>query len=95
MVTLTDVGPSKLQVVKAVKEALGWGLKEAKDAVDAAEEAPSVFYTDSEQAQRLVMAIQRAGGQANYSPMEPDRGANEEVSHNSSSRDEAGDSAEG
>ncbi|GAA6528989.1 MAG: 50S ribosomal protein L7/L12 [Prevotella sp.] len=35
-VVLTDVGPTKLKVVKAVKEACGLGLKEAKDLVDGA-----------------------------------------------------------
>ena len=35
-VVLTEVGPSKLKVVKAVKEACGLGLKEAKDLVDGA-----------------------------------------------------------
>ena len=35
-VVLTEVGPNKLKVVKAVKEACGLGLKEAKDLVDGA-----------------------------------------------------------
>ena len=35
-VVLTDVGPNKIQVVKAVKEATGLGLKEAKQIVDSA-----------------------------------------------------------
>lgn len=35
-VVLTDVGPNKIQVVKAVKEATGLGLKEAKEIVDSA-----------------------------------------------------------
>ena len=35
-VVLTDVGPNKIQVVKAVKEATGLGLKEAKELVDGA-----------------------------------------------------------
>ena len=35
-VILAEVGGAKLQVVKAVKEACGLGLKEAKDLVDAA-----------------------------------------------------------
>ena len=35
-VVLAEVGAAKLQVVKAVKEACGLGLKEAKDLVDAA-----------------------------------------------------------
>lgn len=35
-VELTDAGASKVAVIKAVKEALALGLKEAKDLVDAA-----------------------------------------------------------
>ncbi len=35
-VVLAEVGPNKLKVVKAVKEACGLGLKEAKDLVDGA-----------------------------------------------------------
>ena len=35
-VVLKSAGAAKLQVIKAVKEALGLGLKEAKDLVDAA-----------------------------------------------------------
>jgi large subunit ribosomal protein L7/L12 len=35
-VVLTDAGAAKLQVVKAVKEACGLGLKEAKELVDGA-----------------------------------------------------------
>src|SRR3954464_3577714 len=35
-VQLTDAGAQKVQVIKAIKDALGLGLKEAKDLVDAA-----------------------------------------------------------
>ncbi len=35
-VELTDAGANKIAVIKAVKEALGLGLKEAKDLVDGA-----------------------------------------------------------
>lgn len=35
-VVLTDVGANKIQVIKAVREATGLGLKEAKDIVDGA-----------------------------------------------------------
>ena len=35
-VVLTDVGANKLQVIKAVREATGLGLKEAKTSVDGA-----------------------------------------------------------
>lgn len=39
-IVLKAIGPNKLQVVKAVKEACGLGLKEAKDLVD---NAPSTL----------------------------------------------------
>ena len=35
-VELTEVGPNKIPVIKAVREATGLGLKEAKDLVDGA-----------------------------------------------------------
>ena len=35
-VVLTDVGANKIQVIKAVREATGLGLKEAKEVVDGA-----------------------------------------------------------
>jgi len=35
-VVLTDVGPNKINVIKAVREVTSLGLKEAKDLVDAA-----------------------------------------------------------
>ena len=35
-VELTEVGPSKVKVIKVVREATGLGLKEAKDVVDGA-----------------------------------------------------------
>ena len=44
-VNLKDAGASKLQVIKAVKTALGLGLKEAKELVDG---APSVVQKDME-----------------------------------------------
>src|SRR4051812_35836994 len=42
-VELTDAGANKIAVIKVVKEALGLGLKEAKDLVDA---APSPLKND-------------------------------------------------
>jgi large subunit ribosomal protein L7/L12 len=36
---LTEVGPNKILVIKAVRELTGLGLKEAKDLVDAAPKA--------------------------------------------------------
>jgi large subunit ribosomal protein L7/L12 len=60
-VELTDGGAQKIAVIKAVKEALGLGLKEAKDLVDA---APSALKADmkKEEAEALKKAIEEAGG---------------------------------
>ena len=60
-VELTDAGAQKIAVIKAVKEALGLGLKEAKDLVDA---APSVLKTDMKKdaAEALKKAVETAGG---------------------------------
>lgn len=38
-VELTEVGPNKVKVIKAVREITGLGLKEAKDLVDSAPKA--------------------------------------------------------
>ena len=60
-VELTDVGASKIGVIKAVKNALGLGLKEAKDLVDG---APSVLKegVKKDEAEELKTAIEEAGG---------------------------------
>ncbi len=60
-VELTDGGAQKIAVIKAVKEALGLGLKEAKDLVDA---ASSVLKNDmkKEEAEALKKAVEEAGG---------------------------------
>lgn len=60
-VHLADVGGQKVQVIKAVKDALGLGLKEAKDLVDA---APAVLKEGmkKEEAEKLKKAIETAGG---------------------------------
>ena len=59
-VVLAEVGGAKLQVVKAVKEACGLGLKEAKDLVDG---APSTLKEglSKEEAENLKKAIEEAG----------------------------------
>ena len=59
-VELSVVGEAKIQVIKAVKEALGLGLKEAKDLVDA---APSVLKEGlkKEEAEALKVKIEGAG----------------------------------
>lgn len=45
---LTDVGPNKILVIKAVRELTGLGLKEAKDLVDAAPKAVKEGVTKDE-----------------------------------------------
>ena len=60
-VELTDAGGTKIAVIKAVKEALGLGLKEAKDLVDG---APSMLKAGmkKEAAEELKKKIEAAGG---------------------------------
>ena len=62
-VVLKAVGYAKLQVVKAVKEACGLGLKEAKDLVDAAGSAPATLKEGvaKEEAEALKKTIEAAG----------------------------------
>src|SRR5574344_658086 len=59
-VVLAEVGAAKLQVVKAVKEACGLGLKEAKDLVDG---APSTLKEgmSKDEAENLKKPIEEAG----------------------------------
>ncbi|MDO5016856.1 MAG: 50S ribosomal protein L7/L12 [Porphyromonas sp.] len=61
-VILKAAGGAKLQVVKAVKEAMGVGLKEAKDLVDA---APSKLKegVDKAEAEHLKAALEEAGAE--------------------------------
>ncbi len=59
-VELTEVGAQKIAVIKAVKEALGLGLKEAKDMVDG---APSELKSGmkKEDAEALKAKMEEAG----------------------------------
>ena len=61
-VVLKSAGSAKLQVVKAVKEQCGLGLKEAKDLVDA---APSVVKegVDKATAEALKATLEEAGAE--------------------------------
>ena len=61
-VVLKSAGAAKLQVVKAVKEACGLGLKEAKDMVDG---APSKLKegVGKEEAEALKKALEEAGAE--------------------------------
>ena len=60
-VHLADAGAQKVQVIKAVKDALGLGLKEAKDLVDA---APGLLKEGmkKEDADKLKAGVEAAGG---------------------------------
>ena len=61
-VELTSAGAQKIAVIKVVKEALGLGLKEAKDMVDA---APAMLKEGAKkaEAEELKAKIEAAGGQ--------------------------------
>ena len=59
-VILAEAGAAKLQVVKAVKEACGLGLKEAKDLVDGAP-AKIKEGLSKEEAENLKKAIEESG----------------------------------
>lgn len=59
-VVLTDAGASKIQVIKAVREATGLGLKEAKDLVDSAPKTVKEAMP-KEEAEKLVEALKAAG----------------------------------
>ncbi|MCF0177269.1 MAG: 50S ribosomal protein L7/L12 [Bacteroidales bacterium] len=61
-VVLVSAGQAKLQVVKAVKEATGLGLKEAKDAVDAAPNKIKEKVSKAE-AEALKAALEEAGAE--------------------------------
>lgn len=61
-VILKSAGQAKLQVVKAVKEALGLGLKEAKDLVDAAPSAVKEKASKAE-AEALKATLEEAGAE--------------------------------
>ena len=64
-VELTDAGAAKIQVIKVVKEALGLGLKEAKDLVDG---APNLLKENAskEDAEDLKKKIEEAGGKVTF-----------------------------
>ena len=61
-VVLADAGANKLKVVKAVKEACGLGLKEAKDLVDG---APSTVNEGlaKDEAESLKKTLEEAGAE--------------------------------
>lgn len=64
-VKLASAGDQKIAVIKVVKEALGLGLKEAKDLVDG---APADLKSDvpKEEAEELKKKIEEAGGKVEF-----------------------------
>ena len=61
-VILTSAGQAKLQVIKAVKESAGLGLKEAKELVDKAPVAVKEKVSKAE-AEALKAALEEAGAE--------------------------------
>ena len=61
-VVLAEVGGAKLQVVKAVKEACGLGLKEAKELVDGAPSTVKEKISKAE-AEQLKATLEEAGAE--------------------------------
>lgn len=62
-VVLKDAGATKIAVIKAVREATGLGLKDAKDLVDAAPKTIKEAMP-KEDAEKLVEALKAAGAVA-------------------------------
>jgi large subunit ribosomal protein L7/L12 len=62
-VVLTDVGPNKIQVIKAVRELTSLGLKEAKDLVDSAPK-PVKQAVSKEEANAAKAKLEEAGAKA-------------------------------
>ena len=59
-VIISEAGQQKIQVIKAVKEAIGIGLKEAKELVDAAPQAVKENCTE-EEANKIKEALEACG----------------------------------
>lgn len=62
-VILVSAGQAKLQMVKAVKELTGLGLKEAKDLVDKAPDAVIKEKVSKSEAEQVKAALEEAGGE--------------------------------
>ena len=62
---LTEVGPNKILVIKAVRELTGLGLKEAKDLVDAAPKAVKEGVT-REEAEQVKEKLTEAGATTEF-----------------------------
>ena len=62
-IELKGVGDKKIEVIKVVRDAIGKGLKEAKDLVDAAESAPQMVKENvkKEEAEEIKKKLEGAG----------------------------------
>jgi len=62
-IELTGVGEKKIEVIKVVRDAIGKGLKEAKDLVDAADSSPQVIKENvkKEEAGEIKKKFEAAG----------------------------------
>ena len=65
-VTLAEIGPNKINVIKAVRELTGLGLKEAKDVVEAAPKAIKEGVAKDE-ANAAKAKLEEAGAKATIS----------------------------
>ena len=65
-VMLTEIGPNKINVIKAVRELTGLGLKEAKDVVEAAPKAIKEGVAKDE-ANAAKAKLEEAGAKATIS----------------------------
>ncbi|HET7035386.1 MAG TPA: 50S ribosomal protein L7/L12 [Thermomicrobiaceae bacterium] len=62
-VVLTEIGPNKIQVIKAVRELTSLGLKEAKDLVESAPKAVKEG-VNKEEAEAAKTKLEEAGAKA-------------------------------
>ncbi|HEU5422889.1 MAG TPA: 50S ribosomal protein L7/L12 [Nitrolancea sp.] len=62
-VVLTEIGPNKIQVIKAVRELTSLGLKEAKDLVESAPK-PVKEGVNKEEAEAAKAKLEEAGAKA-------------------------------
>ncbi|MFQ5595128.1 MAG: 50S ribosomal protein L7/L12 [Anaerolineae bacterium] len=60
-VFITDIGPQKIQVIKAVRELTALGLRESKEAVEAAADAPIRQAITKEEAEETKARLEEAG----------------------------------
>lgn len=67
-VTLTEVGDKKIQVIKAVREITGAGLKEAKDLVDGAPKLLKESVSKDEAAE-IAKKLEEAGAKCEVKPV--------------------------